>query len=314
MGKNDGASKKTVQKQKQKIIEDKTFGLKNKNKSKKVQQQIQGIEKNVMNSGDPKLRKLEEQRKQAKEEAKIRRKQMQAEQEALFGEALLAIQKKSTSQKDGKVEAKGRDAEDDAKNKKGTSAAMKMMYQMDAQEMDIKLKEDPNYVPTIEDEIEMERQKVLNELKAAGKVGTPVTPDTFAIWNQAKKLKRQEEIKKRVETEFKKKKGGKGLSVLSGRDLYEYKKELFNKFDDDNDVDDAMFTTSISDGTGYNTATTTTLSHQSSMDEVTDNNEKEYNANGKSGNDAIDLVGSSIQSALFLQGDDDDLDDIDDDD
>jgi hypothetical protein len=36
--KGGGASKKTEQKKKQQAIEDKTFGLKNKNKSKKVQQ------------------------------------------------------------------------------------------------------------------------------------------------------------------------------------------------------------------------------------------------------------------------------------
>ena len=144
MGKNDGASKKTVQKQKQKVIEEKTFGLKNKNKSKKVQQHINSIAKNVLNSGDPKLRKLEEERKAAKAASKIRKKAEQAEQEALFGEALLAIQKKgTTNQKDGKIEAKGRDAaEDAATNKNKTSAAMKMMYQMDAAEMDTKLKED----------------------------------------------------------------------------------------------------------------------------------------------------------------------------
>ena len=36
--KGEAPSKKTVQKQKEKVIEDKTFGLKNKNKSKVVQQ------------------------------------------------------------------------------------------------------------------------------------------------------------------------------------------------------------------------------------------------------------------------------------
>lgn len=134
-------SKKSTQKKKQQLVEDKTFGLKNKNKSKKVQNQIRSIEKNVMNSGDPKMRKLEEQRKQAKAEAKARKKAMQDEQNALFGEALMAIQKKgTTSTKFGKVEAKGRDADDD--DKKSTSRAMKMMYQMDAQEMDAKFRED----------------------------------------------------------------------------------------------------------------------------------------------------------------------------
>ena len=143
-GGQEQASKKTQQKKKQQIVEDKTFGLKNKNKSKKVQQHIRSVEKNVMNSGDPKLRRLEEQRKKAKAEAKLRKKAAQDEQDALFNEALMAVSKKtSTSQKDGKVEAKGRDAADDEdNNRKATSRAMKMMYQMDAQEMNEKLRED----------------------------------------------------------------------------------------------------------------------------------------------------------------------------
>lgn len=36
MGKKEGPSKKTEQKKKEKVVEDKTFGLKNKNKSKQV--------------------------------------------------------------------------------------------------------------------------------------------------------------------------------------------------------------------------------------------------------------------------------------
>lgn len=135
-------SKKSIQKKKQQAIEDKTFGLKNKNKSKKVQNYVQGVTNNVMNSGDRRQRQLEEQRAKAKAEAKARKKAMKEEQDALFGEALLAIQKKNTTnQKDGKVEAKGRDADDEG-NKKNTSRAMKMMYQMDAKEMDDRLRED----------------------------------------------------------------------------------------------------------------------------------------------------------------------------
>jgi hypothetical protein len=145
MAKTSGqdASKKTIQKKKQQAIEDKTFGLKNKNKSKKVQQQVKSIEKNVMNSGDPKLRKLEEERKKAKEAAKERKKLAEQEQNALFGEALLAVKSKKTlDQKSGKLEAVGRDAANDESKKSGTSRAMKMMFQMDAQEMSEKLKED----------------------------------------------------------------------------------------------------------------------------------------------------------------------------
>jgi hypothetical protein len=138
------ASKKSIQKKKQGLIEDKTFGLKNKNKSKKVQQQIASVERNVMNSGDPKQRKLEEQRQKAKIERKAALKQAKEEQDALFGAALLAVQKKTTvNKKDGQVVAQGRDGGDDNGAKKaGTSRAMKMMYQMDAQEMSEKLRED----------------------------------------------------------------------------------------------------------------------------------------------------------------------------
>lgn len=139
--KNQESSKKAEQKKKNKVIEDRTFGLKNKNKSKKVQQHIESVTRNVLNSGDRRQRQLEEQRKKQRAEMKARKKAAEDEQNALFGAALLAINKKvSTSQKAGKTEAKGRDADDDGK--KGTSRAMKMMFQMDAKEMEQRLKED----------------------------------------------------------------------------------------------------------------------------------------------------------------------------
>ena len=112
--KKEEPSKKAAQKQKQKVIEDRTFGLKNKNKSKKVQQHIDSVTRNVMNSGTRRERQLEEQRKEQKAALKARRKAEKEEQDALFGEALLNIQKKTTtSTKGGKTEAKGRDADDE---------------------------------------------------------------------------------------------------------------------------------------------------------------------------------------------------------
>jgi hypothetical protein len=275
--KKEAASKKNVQKKKASLIEDKTFGLKNKKNSKKMQDFVKGVERNVMNSGDPKTRKMEEQRKKAKEDNKARKKAAVDEQNALFGEALMAVTKKGagTNQKDGKVEAKGRDHEDDAA-KKSTSRAMKMMFQMDASEMRDRLKEDPDYVPTIEDEIEDQRQLKVEELKKAGN-GTPVTPETFAAWQEGKRLKREAAAKKKVEAELRKKKGGKGLSVLTGRDLYMYKKELFQKVDNDENE--------------------TGMSMEREPDE-----------------DDVDEVAAKVESDLFLQGGDlDDLDDLEDD-
>ena len=74
-------------------------------------------------------------------------------------------------------------------------------------------------------------------MKKSGK-GTKVTPETFAAWQEAKQKKREEAAKKLVETELRKKKGGKGLSVLSGRELYTYKKAVFKVADETDESKD----------------------------------------------------------------------------
>jgi hypothetical protein len=141
--KQEEISKKALQKKKEKLLEDKTFGLKNKNKSNKVQAYVNSQKANIMNTGTTaQTRREEEQKKQEKLARKALMKAKKAEQEALFGEALLAVSKKGGDKfVSGKVEAKGRD-HDDGKEKGGTSRAMKMMFQMDAQEMEERLKED----------------------------------------------------------------------------------------------------------------------------------------------------------------------------
>ena len=73
-----GASKKTEQKQKTKVIEDKTFGLKNKNKSVKVQNFVKSVTAQVMNKnprgGTEKMiteeyKKKEEKKKEQEQKA-----------------------------------------------------------------------------------------------------------------------------------------------------------------------------------------------------------------------------------------------------
>ncbi|KAJ2077595.1 Translation machinery-associated protein 46 [Coemansia sp. RSA 988] len=71
--KGDKQSKKTEGKQKKQVIEDKTFGLKNKNKSVKVQQYVKQVEQQVMNANHKKNKVVEERKQtlaQKKEEAK----------------------------------------------------------------------------------------------------------------------------------------------------------------------------------------------------------------------------------------------------
>lgn len=279
------ASKKALQKKKEKLLEDKTFGLKNKNKSSKVQAYVKSTEKSIMNTGmDARTRALEQQKKETR---KLLKKAKEDEQAALFGEALLAVSKKGPKfgKNDGKVEAKGRDHGDDEK-KGGTSRAMKMMYQMDAQEMEDKLKEDPNYVPTLEDKVEAQRQQKLKELKASGKAGTPVTEASFKEWQERKRKRKEAEIKKVVEAELRKKKGGKGLSVLSGRELYNYKKDLFK----DDEGDDVEVVGVMGDGDG---------------DAVISNGSAPAGV-------GVEAVIEKVEKDLFLDGDDD-LDDLDDD-
>ena len=50
-----GPSAKTLQKEKAKVVEDKTFGLKNKNKSKAVQQYVKQVTTQVMDGGQKKV-------------------------------------------------------------------------------------------------------------------------------------------------------------------------------------------------------------------------------------------------------------------
>mmetsp|Transcript_9305 Transcript_9305/g.13909 ORF Transcript_9305/g.13909 Transcript_9305/m.13909 type:complete len:280 (-) Transcript_9305:316-1155(-) len=274
-GGGGGASKKSEQKRKTKVIDDKTFGLKNKNKSKKVQALISSVTKNVMHSGDPKERRIAEQRVRMKADAKARKKAAEQERNALFGEALMAVKKKTTTKTKAEGGSKGRDHDDGkGKAKSGQSRAMKMMFQMDAQEMEEALKSDPNYVPTLEDEVELRRQRKLAEFKAKGIKGTPVTHESFKAWQEKKRKRKQEEAKKKVEAELKKKKGGKGLSVLSGRDLFEYKRDLFKDDEDAQHNNDLILEES-----------------------------------------AIEKVAEKVESDLFLGEDDDleDLDDLDDD-
>jgi len=278
-----GAAKKTKTsnkadgKKKNKLIEDQTFGLKNKHKSAKVQAHVQSVTRNVMNSGDQKEKKKLEDMKRQRAQHKAKKKAVEDERNALFGEALLAVKKKSSIKtKGGLTESKGRDA-DEPKAKGGQSRAMKMMFQMDAKEMEDALTADPNYVRTIEDEVELQRQKKLAELKAQGIKGTPITEASFKEWQERKRKAKQDEARKLVEKEFKKKKGGKGLSVLSGRDLFEYKRELFKDDEDAGDVDE--------------------FQRKGLPSELVE--------------EEINEVAEKVQSNLFLDGDDDSLDDLD---
>ena len=164
----------------------------------------------------------------------------------------------------------------------------------------------------MEDEIEAQRQQKVAELKRAGK-GTPITPETFAAWQEAKRKRRSEEAKKKVEAEFKKKKGGKGLAVLSGRELYEYRKEMFDVKDDDvDDQNDDNDDDDDDDGDNYENNNSKDGETKNKNDIM--NGEKEDCTAHKNNVEVkeVEEVAAKVQSDLFLEGDDEDLDDLDD--
>jgi len=80
-----GDSKKSVEKKKKAIVEDRTFGLKNKNKSKKVQQYVKAVETSVAAAGmASKERREQERAKAMKEAAKAAKEAAEMEKAALF--------------------------------------------------------------------------------------------------------------------------------------------------------------------------------------------------------------------------------------
>lgn len=72
-----------------KTIEDRTFGLKNKNKSKKVQQYVKAVETSVSQAGiSTQARREQERAKAMKEANKIMKEQAEMEKAALFRTAV----------------------------------------------------------------------------------------------------------------------------------------------------------------------------------------------------------------------------------
>eukprot|EP01116_Phalansterium_solitarium_P016157 TRINITY_DN3690_c0_g1_i1.p1 TRINITY_DN3690_c0_g1~~TRINITY_DN3690_c0_g1_i1.p1 ORF type:complete len:423 (+),score=165.59 TRINITY_DN3690_c0_g1_i1:61-1329(+) len=71
--KNSGASKKAEQKKKEKIVEDKTFGLKNKNKSKAVQKYVTAVQQQVTGKQQKAENMKRAEEKAAEERAKMER-------------------------------------------------------------------------------------------------------------------------------------------------------------------------------------------------------------------------------------------------
>jgi hypothetical protein len=215
MGKQQGPSKKTIEKEKKKIIEDKTFGLKNKNKSKSVQKQVQQV-KNAVNQIHDKKAKKEQEEKEKKRLQKLMEKQREAELKALFR---TVEEKKPEQQQQQQEEADQEEEQED------------MFDQIEEE-----LKNEAEM--TLEEIVEVERAKIIE--------GTPVTWESFQRWKEFKNAQKtkEEEVRKKAQMEIFKRSG----VGLSGRELFEYNQSLF--VDDEEaevqyeisaDIDDDLF-------------------------------------------------------------------------
>jgi len=112
--------------------------------------------------------------------------------------------------------------------------------------------------------------------------------------------------RKLVEQEMKKKKGGKGLSVLSGRDLFEYNRDLFKDDEEGSTRLEPLQTSPVTNVNG----------DLPEVDPLKKDSSK--NLNGKlpgveeEKKSSVEEIIDKVQSDLFLDGEDDDLDDLDD--
>ena len=196
-------SKKSAEKAKQKTIEDKTFGLKNKNRSAKVQAYCEQVTKNVRQSNrdEMKAKQEQEQRKQAKADKKA------------FEAAMSKLYAEDDDKK--KVVLVDDDDEEEEEQEDAQYNAIQE-YLWNAEDFD-EVEFDPG---RLEEVLEAEREK----LKERDDL-TKVTEETFKAWREKQKALKAAAEKKRLE----KAKEGKGK--LRGWDLWNEKKELF--VDDD---------------------------------------------------------------------------------
>ncbi|AAZ13187.1 hypothetical protein, conserved [Trypanosoma brucei gambiense DAL972] len=212
--------KKAEQKKREKIVEDKTFGLKNKNRSSKVQSYIQSISKSV-NQGNPNDRKRNEDL-EAKRKAREEKKAFEMEMARLFKDVSTVNKQDKSKQEESANNAEGEEVDKNL----GCAPDEYLFRPEDFDEVQYDERR-------LEEQLEAEREA----LKGRSDL-TPVTEESFQAWKAAKRQEAAEADAARV----RKAKAGEGK--LRGWDLWQMDKELFV---DDEDADEAYERESIPD-------------------------------------------------------------------
>ncbi len=243
MAPKEQKSKKAIKEKQARVVEDATFGLKNKNKSAKVQKFVAQVQKTVNNSNTNKVKS-----DQAKKDKQLNKKLEEEQMRMLLSEGIAGQHGKSKAKVASELETLGISTMDEELQKQLQEMELSDSDDEDAdgyalEAPPIILEEEEGgggegveifRVKTIEDLIEEQRAK----LAAEGKVGTPVNDETFAAWKIRKKAKKaaQLEAKLRAEASKGNKRGanGKGAqSALSGKELFSVNAALFVDDDDD---------------------------------------------------------------------------------
>ncbi|CEM07748.1 unnamed protein product [Vitrella brassicaformis CCMP3155] len=292
--KADKGQQKALEKQKQKIIEDKTFGLKNKNKSKTVQKYIKGIASQVKGGN------VSESAVKAKELAQKEEKKKSAQQAALLNALFRGTENIKKIEATGPGAAAKKDPRSikeeqqinlyvDQRDQQQTGKETMENWDQSKLEEVIKTKHTaenanrpteiickyfldavekrvygwfwqcpngqsckyrhclpPGYVLKKDvpaDEVDEEDETLIEELIEEERASlkrdglTPVTLETFQAWKKRKEDDRLAALEEERQAEAKKT-GGKGLGVMSGRDLFTYDPTLFVDDDDAADADE----------------------------------------------------------------------------
>lgn len=192
------SSKKSQDKAKAKVIEDKTFGLKNKNRSTKVQAFVHSVTQSVK-QGNPQQRQAQAENEQKRKE-KEAKKAFQEEMEKLFKAV------------DAPKKVAGTDGEEDL----GCDPDEYLFRPEDFEAV----QEDDS---RLEEKLEAEREALKGRTDL-----TPVTEETFQAWKAQKR-------KEAAEKEAARLKKSKETGVLRGWDLWQHDQALFV---DDEDADE----------------------------------------------------------------------------
>uniref|UniRef100_A0A7S0ZKR3 ZC3H15/TMA46 family C-terminal domain-containing protein n=1 Tax=Timspurckia oligopyrenoides TaxID=708627 RepID=A0A7S0ZKR3_9RHOD len=202
--KKANVNKKDLQKDKKKAVEDKTFGLKNKGKSKKVQQFVSQVERQQEH-------RIEQVVTGGKAKSGVDG--GGGGKGAVTKKALLAARMKE-------LEVLGQEVVDDSKKKKSDDQIRREAEEeRKRQEEEEKLR--VSMMP-VEDQIEYEREKIEKK--------TPVTKELFMEWHAKKRKEREEKSaagKTKAQTKAELTKGG----TLTGKQLFELNNTAF--VDDD---------------------------------------------------------------------------------